>query len=163
MGTNQSNCYHDYPKLEENMVSTVRCHHIRNDDNINAFLYILLSTILTEVDHRQMLSCMEVRSKKKKHISKRSNSRNIGTTKRCNIAASLFCNRSDSPYGISASLKTQLNWNLVSSLYPQQIVFLIASLVCLFTSLRKEDFTTFKCKSRKAISLSANIYGDDMS
>ena len=112
MGTNQSNCYHDYPKLEENMVSTVRCHHIRNDDNSNAFLYILLSTILTEVDHRQMLSCMEVRSKKKKkHISKRSNSRNIGTTKRCNIAASLFCNRSDSPYGISASLKTQLNWN----------------------------------------------------
>ena len=91
------------------MVSTVRCHHIRNDDNSNAFLYILLSTILTEVDHRQMLSCMEVRSKKKKHISKRSNSRNIGTTKRCNIAASLFCNRSDSPYGISASLKTQLN------------------------------------------------------
>ena len=87
------------------MVSTVRCHHIRNDDNSNAFLYILLSTILTEVDHRQMLSCMEVRSKKKKHISKRSNSRNIGTTKRCNIAASLFCNRSDSPYGIFRLIK----------------------------------------------------------
>ena len=69
MSTNQSNCYHDYPKLEENMVSTVRCHHIRNDDNSNAFLYILLSTTLTEVDHRQMLSCMEVRSKKKKNTS----------------------------------------------------------------------------------------------
>ena len=58
MSTNQSICYHDYPKLEKNMVSTVRCHHIRSDDNSNAFLYILLSTILTEVDHRQMLSCM---------------------------------------------------------------------------------------------------------
>ena len=58
MSTNQSICYHDYPKLEKNMVSTVRCHHIRNDVNSNAFLYILLSTILTEVDLRQMLSCM---------------------------------------------------------------------------------------------------------
>ena len=42
------------------MVSKVRCTRgrIRNDDNSNAFLQILLSMILGEVYLRQMLSSM---------------------------------------------------------------------------------------------------------
>ena len=59
MGKNQSIYYHYYPKLE-NMVSKVRCTcgRIRNDDDSNAFLHILLSMILGEVYHRQILSSM---------------------------------------------------------------------------------------------------------
>ena len=60
MGKNQSIYNHYYPKLEKNMVSKVRCTRgrIRNDDNSNAFLHILLSMILGEVYLRQMLSSM---------------------------------------------------------------------------------------------------------
>ena len=59
MGKNQSIYYHYYPKLE-NMVSKVRCTRgrVRNDDDSNAFLHILLSMILGEVYHRQILSSM---------------------------------------------------------------------------------------------------------
>ena len=59
MGKNQSIYYHYYPKLE-NMVSKVRCTRgrIRNYDDSNAFLHILLSMILGEVYHRQILSSM---------------------------------------------------------------------------------------------------------
>lgn len=59
MGKNQSIYYHYYPKLE-NMVSKVRCTRgrFRNDDDSNAFLHILLSMILGEVYHRQILSSM---------------------------------------------------------------------------------------------------------
>lgn len=59
MGKNQSIYYHYYPKLE-NMVSKVRCTRgrIRNDDDSNAFLHILLSMILGELYHRQILSSM---------------------------------------------------------------------------------------------------------
>ena len=59
MGKNQSIYYHYYPKLE-NMVSKVRCTRgrIRNDDDSNAFLHILLSMILGEAYHRQILSSM---------------------------------------------------------------------------------------------------------
>ena len=59
MGKNQSIYHHYHPKLE-NMVSKVRCTRgrIRNDDDSNAFLHILLSMILGEVYHRQILSSM---------------------------------------------------------------------------------------------------------
>ena len=127
MGKNQSIYYHYYPKLE-NMVSKVRCTRgrIRNDDDDHTFKHDLRGGI-SQTDTKQYGKLVP-----KKKISTRSKSRNNETTRRCNIAASLFCNRFDSTYGIFAPLKTHLICNLVSSLYPEQIVFLIALLLHCF-------------------------------
>lgn len=170
MSTNQSICYHDYPKLEKNMVSTVRCHHIRNDDNSNAFLYKFLSTILTEVDHRQMLSCMGSQVQKKKRKKNTSAKGRIVETLVQLSDATLQLHYFVTDLTVPTEFPHHQKPNsfaiwflsfILNKLY-SLLLLCFLFLVFIFTSLSKEDFTTFKCKSCKAISLSANIYGDDM-